>query len=284
MPLAPAGRRARLMRCRTAPLLKRTSLAILFASLALSGDQVAAQPIASGYHTIAPCRLIDTREASSPWGGPALVAGEARAFPVTGHCQLPLSAVAVSANVTVVAPVTSGHLQLFAAGTPSPGASTVNYSAGQVRANQAIVALGSQGALTAVAHQPSGTTHLVVDVTGYFGASGCSPGQTPASVTLLMVNTGTRLLTWTGVQGATSYDVYVRPEPGQCGLQTPVLVTRLDQKVSGATSPFDLSSFNRCDTCYWADIVAVSGSCESPLRSDSGNPAPVGFSLLPCVP
>lgn len=259
-----------------------TPVAFLLASFALSGRQVAAQPASSGFHTIAPCRLIDTRQASSPWGGPALVGGATRAIAVTGHCQLPLSAVAISVNVTVVAPAASGHLQLFAMGTPAPETSTVNYAAGQTRANQAIVALGSNGALVAVAHQAGGTTDLVVDVTGYFGTSACSPGQTPASVTSLTVNTGTRLLTWTGVQGATAYDVYVRPEPGQCG--NPGFVTRLDQKVSGATSPFDLSSFNRCDICYWVDVVTVNGGCESPLSSDSQHPAPLGFSFLPCVP
>jgi hypothetical protein len=200
-----------------------------------------------------------------------------------GRCQIPLSAVALSLNVTVVAPAAAGHLRLFASGTPMPGTSTINYVAGQTRANNAVGALGTDGAFVVSVHQPGGTTHLVVDVAGYFGTSGCSPAQTPASPGLT-VNTGDRTLSWPDVYGATSYDLYVKAVTGQCGLLPFPLVTRADQKVAGVRSPHDISAFNTCSTCYFVDAVAVSGACESPLRSDSGLSAPLGFSLSPCVP
>jgi hypothetical protein len=257
-----------------------TTFALLLACLGLQGAEATAQPASSDFHTVAPCRLIDTRQSPGPLGGPALVAGATRTFAVMGRCQIPLSAVALSVNVTVVAPTAAGHLRLFASGTPMPDTSTINYVAGQTRANNAVVSLGTDGAFGVYAHQPSGTTHLVVDVTGYFGTSGCSAAQTPASPLLTVART----LSWPEVPGATSYDLYVRAEPGQCGLLHDVFVTRADQKVSGVTSPYDISGFDKCNTCYFVDVVAVSGECESPLQSDLGMPAPLGFSLLPCVP
>jgi hypothetical protein len=211
------------------------------------------------------------------------VAGATRAFTVVGRCQIPLSAVAIAVNVTVVAPTAAGHLRLFASGTLEPDTSAMNYGAGQTRANNAIVALGADGAVVVDARQPAGTAHLVVDVAGYFGTGGCSAEQTPASP-LLTVDTGARTLSWPDVPGATSYDLYVRAVPGQCGLLHDVFVTRADEKLSGVSSPFDISGFNTCNTCYFVDVVAVSGDCESPLQSDLGLPAPLGFSLFPCSP
>jgi hypothetical protein len=46
--------------------------------------------------------------------------------------------------------------------------SSINYAAGQTRANNAVVSLGGDGALIAYVGQPSGTTHVVIDVNGYF--------------------------------------------------------------------------------------------------------------------
>jgi hypothetical protein len=54
------------------------------------------------------------------------------------------------------------------AGQPLPDTSTLNYTAGQTRANNAIVALSGSGALAVYASQDSGTVHVIVDVSGYF--------------------------------------------------------------------------------------------------------------------
>jgi hypothetical protein len=282
---APAGRDR--FPCWPRPSQAATALAFLIATAGLvlgpQGAEAAVDSRSSDFHTLTPCRLIDTRLAPGPLGGPALAAGTTRAFAVVGRCQIPLSAVAMSVNVAVVSPAAPGHLRLFASGTPLPDTSTINYAAGQTRAGNAIVALGTDGVFVAYANQAGGTTHLVVDVTGYFATSGCSSAQTPASP-LLTVDTGARTLSWPEVQGATSYDLYVRPESGDCGLLPPLAVTRTDQKFSDVTSPLDLSGFNTCGMCYFVDVAAVSGDCESPLRSDLGLPAPLALSLRPCVP
>ena len=87
---------------------------------------------------------------------------------VGGYCGVPATAKAMSLNVTVVSPSAGGHLRLFASGTPRPGCSSINYASGQTRANNAVVSLGPDVDLIAYVSQPSGTTHLVVDVNGYF--------------------------------------------------------------------------------------------------------------------
>jgi len=88
------------------------------------------------FHTVTPCRLADTRGPAGPAGAPALSANATRTFPVTGVCGVPSSAKAAVLNVTVVAPQAAGNLRLFPAGAPVPGASTINFSAGQVRAKE----------------------------------------------------------------------------------------------------------------------------------------------------
>jgi hypothetical protein len=87
---------------------------------------------------------------------------------VTGYCGIPATAKAVSLNVTVVSPTAGGHLRLYASGAARPGTSSINYTANQTRANNAVVSLGADGALMVYVSQPSGTTHIVIDVNGYF--------------------------------------------------------------------------------------------------------------------
>jgi hypothetical protein len=123
----------------------------------------------AGFYTLSPCRVLDTRQAAGPSGGPALTSSGARTFPVGGLCGVPADAVAVAANVTAVNPAAAGFVSLSPAGSPPPTTSTVNFSGGQVRANNTILALGPGGQATVQAALPGvGTVHLVVDVTGYF--------------------------------------------------------------------------------------------------------------------
>jgi hypothetical protein len=94
-----------------------------------------------------------------------------RTLKITGACGLPASAKAVSFNVTLVAPTSSGYAVLFPGGAAVPLASTINFGAGQVQANNAVLALAADGtgtlaALVGMAGQ--GTVDLVLDVNGYF--------------------------------------------------------------------------------------------------------------------
>jgi len=119
-------------------------------------------------YTVTPCRVVDTRNPSGTWGGPALSAGADRTFPIVGQCGIPATAVAVSVNVTVTQPTAPGFLTLSPAGAPVPLTSTINYATGQTRANNSVVKLGASGDLNARCGQSSGTTHMILDVNGYF--------------------------------------------------------------------------------------------------------------------
>lgn len=78
-----------------------------------------------------------------------MTAMQQRDFPIGGHCGIPPTARSVAFNVTVTASTDSGHLQLYPSGSPPPATSTINWGMGQTRANNAILALGASGSVTA---------------------------------------------------------------------------------------------------------------------------------------
>ena len=95
-----------------------------------------------GFYTVTPCRVVDTR---SPAPGSPLAGGVTRTFPILGNCGIPLTARVISFNITVTAASSNGNVRLFPGGTPAPTTSTVNFTAGVTRANNGIVALGTDG-------------------------------------------------------------------------------------------------------------------------------------------
>ncbi len=144
----------------------------------------AASPVgaAANFFTLPPCRAVDTRGPDGPWGGPSLAgSGARRDFSLAGRCGVPADAVATAANVTAVSPGAAGSLSLFPSGTPAPGTSNLNFSAGTVRANNAILSLlGSPAGSVAVEADLRGHTDLILDVSGYF-AAGPPPLPPPAA-------------------------------------------------------------------------------------------------------
>jgi hypothetical protein len=118
-------------------------------------------------YTVTPCRLVDTRNPPGGHGGPALAAGQDRVFTLAGHCGLPAGIRAVSVNLTVTQPTAAGYLTLYPGG-PAPLTSSMNYRAGQTRANNAVLAVGGSGEIVVRCGQASGTTQFVLDVNGYF--------------------------------------------------------------------------------------------------------------------
>ncbi len=121
----------------------------------------------SQFNTVTPCRVIDTRNPDGPTGGPPLAGGDSRTFAITNFCGIPPDASSVSVNATITGPTTQGHLTLYPAGTSPPLTSTINYRAGQTRANNAVLALGAAGDFT-VSCAGSGTVDFILDVNGYF--------------------------------------------------------------------------------------------------------------------
>jgi len=134
-------------------------------------DDPHAFPSPTDFYTVTPCRLADTRDPAGPTGGPALGAGSTRSFPVTGGtCGIPSTALAASVNLTAVQAAAVGYLTLFPGdATGPPLASSLNFVAGQTRANNAIVSLAADGSGTIkVKNGSAGTVHFVLDVNGYF--------------------------------------------------------------------------------------------------------------------
>jgi hypothetical protein len=129
----------------------------------------AAPSTAGDFYTMTPCRLIDTRNANGPLGGPELSAGQTRTFTVAGNCGIPAGAKALAANVTVILPVAAGNLQLFPGNAFPLGASAINFDAGVDRANNALVTLATDGTGTVgVTNGAPGIVDFVLDVVGYF--------------------------------------------------------------------------------------------------------------------
>jgi hypothetical protein len=121
-----------------------------------------------GFYTVAPCRLVDTRNAAGPLGGPALQAGAVRTFVVSGVCGIPSSARALSVNVTVTQSTAGAYLSLLPGDqTILPVASTINFAAGQTRSNNAIVQLAFDGSGGLNVYSLVGA-HFILDVNGYF--------------------------------------------------------------------------------------------------------------------
>jgi hypothetical protein len=122
------------------------------------------------FYALTPCRVLDTRNANGPLGGPALAGGGAqRTFVVSGTCGIPSSAKSVSVNLTVTQAAAAGSLSAFAGNGVPNGTSSVSFAAGITRANNAMVALATNGAGSiGVENDAAGTVHFILDVNGYF--------------------------------------------------------------------------------------------------------------------
>jgi len=151
---------------------------VFFALVVLAaayGFDAAAQAGPYQFYALTPCRVVDTRPtapAAQQQGG-IVTAGGDRFFTFQTKCGVPAGAKAVTVNLTVVGPTQGGFVSLFPAGPrPVPMISTINFATLEPAiANGAIVPLAAAtpdlglvyGSLAGV-----WTTHVILDVTGYF--------------------------------------------------------------------------------------------------------------------
>ncbi len=110
---------------------------------------------------LSPGRLYDSRSTT--------VHGSltSRVVQVTGGA-VPAGASAVSMNLTSDAAVGPGYLTVFPADREQPLVSNLNYPVFHPRANAGMVRLPADGALNTFVNQ---TTHVIIDVNGYFTGS-----------------------------------------------------------------------------------------------------------------
>jgi hypothetical protein len=131
-------------------------------------------PVASGgtYTAISPARILDSRPGggtggyTTPWA-----AGETRPVSVAANGGVPATATAVILNVTVTGTAANGWLTVYPYNSPIPGTSTTNYVTGQTRAATTIVPMGRAGQAGLLNIYASSSTHVIIDVMGYFGGS-----------------------------------------------------------------------------------------------------------------
>jgi hypothetical protein len=128
---------------------------------------------ALSFYTLPPCRVVDTRNANGPLGGPVLSAGQVRSFPVVSSaCGIPAAAKALAVNVTVVPVSGAGFARVFPGDAAPPPTSTVNFPVGITRANNGVFGLSRSGdgslAVLVNAGGGTGSAHVIVDVDGYF--------------------------------------------------------------------------------------------------------------------
>jgi hypothetical protein len=129
-------------------------------------------PTATLFYPLTPCRVLDTRDATGPLGGPALAAGATRRFTVLtmpSTCRIPLGAKTLSVNLTATSPTANGELRVFPGNLSSTATSAISFNAGRTRANNAHVLLATDGTGSfKVQNNSNGTVHLIVDINGYY--------------------------------------------------------------------------------------------------------------------
>jgi subtilase family serine protease len=126
------------------------------------------------FHPSAPHRMVDTRN------GTGVAVGQHTPIGANGTFGLPLqdtnglgnlgplgSAGAVVMNVTVTSPTVGGVLTVFPSNVAKPTVSNLNFSKGETIPNAVIVKAGSP---FIDFNNLAGTTHVVVDLFGYFSA------------------------------------------------------------------------------------------------------------------
>ncbi len=132
-------------------------------------------PVALQFVPLTPCRVVDTRGSSGPFGGPSIAGGTSRSFAIPqGPCAgIPSNAAAYSLNVTVVPQGRLGYLSAWPSGYTRPQTSLMNSGDGRTKANAAILPAGDNSSVSVYVTQ---TADVILDINGYF--------VTPSSNTL----------------------------------------------------------------------------------------------------
>ena len=128
---------------------------------------------ATSFTALHPARLFDSRaDAQTVDGleqGTGALAGDSiTTVSVGGRRLIPIDATAVALSVTVTEPTGDGYVVVHPCDTPRPPTSHLNFTAGTTVANLVIASMSTTGDVCVFA---SAATHLVVDVSGYFGAT-----------------------------------------------------------------------------------------------------------------
>lgn len=116
-----------------------------------------------------PFRVFDTRSGLGTTASP-MTNGEQRRVAVAGVGAVPANAVGAMVNITVVEPTGAGFATVWPGGTERGNTSNLNWAAGDVRPNAAIIGLGADGSLDLAVDMPGASgshAHVLIDVMGW---------------------------------------------------------------------------------------------------------------------
>ena len=139
---------------------------------------------ASPFSPLLPARVLDSRggqqtvDGLSQGGGPVGL-GSVTEVQVTGRAGVPAGAAAAVLNVTVTEAAAAGYVTVFPCGNTPPTASNLNFVQGSTVPNNVIAKIGDGGKVCLFA---SNSTHLIVDVNGYFATSAAFQAISPQRV------------------------------------------------------------------------------------------------------
>jgi hypothetical protein len=125
------------------------------------------------YQAVAPVRLLDSRNDTSPWVG-RLGAGQVIELPIQSLAGVPADVRAVTVNLTTVSPGSRGFVTAYPCGISPPRTSSLNFDSDNAAGALSISAIGS-GSLCLVANQ---RTYLIVDLLGVWVPTPDAPPPT----------------------------------------------------------------------------------------------------------
>jgi hypothetical protein len=187
---------------RTAAIAALTVAALAASINFTSGEAPVVQAAIGGtlgaggeYHPLEPTRIFDTRTPAldvAPLGAKASVTNNTSAgfdVQISGLGGLPAFAdangdgaddnvLAVAVNITVISPTQLGYLQAYGKGASPGESSVVNFAPGGFVPNMAILRPGAGGKLTLHLVSPlrAGTSHIAIDIFGWFSSSSYTGG------------------------------------------------------------------------------------------------------------
>ncbi len=121
------------------------------------------------YYPLTPGRLMDSRPGAVLTGLTGVfTSGTPRKLDTDGHWGVPAGAAAITGNLTVVGQTAAGFVADTPTSIPVPAVSTLNFPIGDIRANGITVPLGAGDQYLVYRATAGKTTHLILDLSGYF--------------------------------------------------------------------------------------------------------------------
>ena len=198
-------------------------------------------PFGASFNGIPPARLLDSRVGPEFPTIDGQLAGIGRRaggviteVKVAGRGGVPADASAVAINVTAINPLLQGFITVFPCGDVLPLASTVNFTAGAIVPNAAMVKVGAGGAICIFSNVE---TDLVVDVNGYDSAKAVGRFLEPTRVleTRPALTTADHLQEAIGLRPGDS--VLELQIGGRLGVPTAIRAAVLNITVTESTAP-----------------------------------------------